>query len=105
MKKITVIISSVCLIAAVAQQLHADTTIPQLNTEIQAQLKQIQDTQNKQLVDLNTKLQAQIKQTQTQLQAQMASLNQQTQNQLLQVKTSLEKQTADLQKELTQLKK
>lgn len=88
---------------------HADGTVSpevvQLNTQIQAQLKQIQDSQQQQITTLNTQLQTQIQQMQAKLQEQIQTLNAQTQNQIKEVQTNLQTSINQVQEQVNQIKK
>lgn len=79
--------------AAGAQQ------IQQLNSQIQAQLQQIQEAQQKQMKELNTKIQTQLKQIKTDLDASIAKVNTQNQTQLKQVQEALQAQIKQIQAE------
>jgi DNA anti-recombination protein RmuC len=78
--------------------------IQQLNSQIQNQLKQLQEQQQQQLSTLNTQLQSQMKQIQSQLQNQIQTLNQQTQEQVKQLQSSLQEQIKQLQQAAAQPK-
>lgn len=79
-------ISSVCMAAedSVSKQ------VQMLNSQIQAQLHQLQETQQKQMKDLNIKVQAQLQQMQTNLEAEIQKANTQNQAQFKQIHDSLQ---------------
>ncbi len=60
-----------------------------LNTQIQTQIKALQDQQQQQIADLNTKLQAQIQKVQSDLQNQIQTANTQIQDQLKQIQAQI----------------
>lgn len=68
----------------------ASADVVQLNTEIQAQLKQMQAQYEQQMLTLNTQIQNQIKQLQADQQAALKSLNTQLQAQIQQVEKTLQ---------------
>lgn len=83
----------------------ADNTsaqIQMLNSQLQAQLQQMQDTQQKQIKELNTQLQKQLSTLQKDLQTKIETVNTQTQEQIKTLKTDLEKQIMQVYDEATQ---
>lgn len=71
---------------------YADDFTPgevKLNSQIQAQLKTMQEQQQQQLAALNAQLQAQIQKVQTELQQQIQTANTQIQDQLKQMQTQI----------------
>lgn len=63
-----------------------------LNSQIQSQLQQMQETQKKQNKDLNTQLQAQLKKVQTDIQKQINDGYAKTQDQIKTVQDNLQSQ-------------
>lgn len=61
--------------AASPEIIGASKQIQELNTQLQAQLKTIQETEEKQLQTLNKQLQAQMQEMQMNSQAQMQEMN------------------------------
>ncbi|MFZ4076431.1 MAG: hypothetical protein ACOYKA_00460 [Legionellaceae bacterium] len=83
----------------------ADNTsaqIQMLNSQLQAQLQQMQDTQQKQIKELNTQLQKQLSTLQKDLQTKIETVNTQTQEQMKTLKADLEKQIMQVYDEATQ---
>ena len=78
----------------------ADTTVAQLNTQIQAQLKTLQEQQQQQITTLNSQLQTQLQKLQTDLQTQIQTVNGQTQTQMKQMQTTLQQQIAQVQQDI-----
>lgn len=80
-------ISSVCMAA------DGDNTAKQiqlLNSQIQAQLQQLQESQQKQIKELNVKVQAQLQQAQTNLEAEIQKANTQNQVQFKQIQDNIQ---------------
>src|SRR5437588_5544259 len=90
-----------CFILFTPMTYAADaTSVVELNTQIQEQIKGLQDQQQQQLATLNTQLQAQIQKMQTDLQKQIQTVNSQTQEQMKQIQADLQKKIAELQKQI-----
>jgi DNA anti-recombination protein RmuC len=83
----------------------ANQQIVQLNTQIQAQLKQMNTQQQQQIDKLNAQLQAQIKQVQSTLQDLIQKSNTQTQTQIKQVQANLENEMKQLKAQVNAVKK
>jgi DNA anti-recombination protein RmuC len=81
-----------CFSSGLALADAASSQIQMLNSQIQAQLQQMQESQQKQLKTLNTQIQTQIKQLQSSLQDQMQTMNTSTQKQLQTMNTTLQQQ-------------
>lgn len=77
-----------------------ETNNPQLITEIQTQLKQMQEASDKQFATLNNQLQSQMQQLQQTLEAEILKANNDTQTQLKQT----QQQVVTLQQEVAALK-
>ena len=72
-----------------------------LNSQIQAQLQNVQQKQQQQIKTLNTQLQTQLKQMQSDLQAQIQKVNTQTQAQMKHMQTTLQQQIQQFQENAT----
>ena len=82
----------------------ADNTSQQvqlLNSQIQSQLQQIQDVQQKQMKDLNKQIQNQLKQMQTTLEEKIKTMNDTTQTQIKTLQTSLQQQVKQINDRVT----
>ena len=75
-----------------------------LNSQIQSQLQQIQETQQKQTKTMNTQIQAQLKQMQTDMQAQIQKSNSNNQDQIKAMQTQLQAQIKQVHDEATKAK-
>ena len=65
-----------------AEQNSASQQVQMLNSQIQVQLQQLQQTQQQQILDLNTKLQAQMQKIQTTLEQELQTMHSQVQDQI-----------------------
>lgn len=75
--------------------------IQMLNSQIQSQLQQIQETQKKQISDLNKQLQAQLKKVQMDIQKQINEGYSKTQDQIKTVQDNLQKQIKQVSLDVT----
>lgn len=89
MKKI---ITAILLSASFFSQAHAgdNDQLVQLNNKIQAQLKEMNDQQQKQIIQLNTQVNAQMQKLQADLQKTIADSNKNTLVQLQQLQTEIQ---------------
>ena len=96
MKKKTILVPIILSMMTYALAGHAEDNtsdqIQMLNSQIQAQLQQMQETQQKELKELNMQLQTQLKKMQTDLQEKIQTLNTQTQEQMKTMQTELQTQ-------------
>lgn len=89
---------------AYAAEDNVSKQIQQLNSQIQSQLQQIQETQQKQTKTMNTQIQAQLKQMQADLQAQIQKSNTNNQDQIKAMQTQLQTQIKQVHDEATKAK-
>ena len=85
---------SVNLYAADASS--ASQQVQLLNSQIQVQLQEMQQVQQKQVIELNTKLQAQLLKMQTTLEQQMQTMNQDLQAKMKTMQDNLTQQMQQL---------
>jgi t-SNARE complex subunit (syntaxin) len=78
--------------------------IQMLNSQIQAQLQQMQETQQKQIADLNTQVQGQLKKMKDELSAQIATLNTNYQADLKKMQNDLQAQIKQVQSDVVKAK-
>jgi DNA anti-recombination protein RmuC len=109
MKKIIQISACLMLIVSGVSVTYAEITgstdLVQLNTQLQAQMKQLQTDLQQQILTLNTQMQNQIKQMQATLQDQIQKLNTQLEGEIGQLKTGLQTQINQIQAEVNALQK
>lgn len=74
--------------------------IQMLNSQIQAQMQQMQEIQQKQVKEMNLKIQAQLKELQSTLQDQIQKVNTQNQTALKQLKDSFQAEINQLQDQI-----
>ena len=79
-------LSSVCM----ASDDNTAKQIQMLNSQIQAQLQQLQESQQKQIKELNVKIQAQLQQMQTNLEAEIQKVNTQNQAQFKKIQDNIQ---------------
>ncbi|PJD90731.1 MAG: hypothetical protein CK424_08675 [Legionella sp.] len=96
-KSLVVGVLSVIHINGLAAGPDSSQQVQQLNSQIQTQLQQIQETQQKQMKELNTKIQSQLQQMKKELDGQIQTVNTQTQKQLKQVQDTLQAQIKQVQ--------
>jgi TolA-binding protein len=90
---------------SVSSSLYAQGAAATLNSQIQAQLKQMQSIQNQQITNLNQQLQTQLAQSQSLLQGQIERLNKQIQQQLQDLNKGVQQEMQELRKECVLTKK
>ena len=78
--------------------------VQMLNSQIQVQLQQMQETSQKQLADVNTKVQGQLKQMKDELSAQIATLNSNYQADLKKMQSDLQAQIKQVQSDAMKAK-
>ncbi|HBI22470.1 MAG TPA: hypothetical protein DDY37_07825 [Legionella sp.] len=81
----------------------ASKQIQMLNSQIQSQLQQMQETQKKQNADLNTQIQAQLKKLQTDIQKKMNEGHAKTQDQIKTVQDNLQSQIKQVSEDITKI--
>lgn len=97
---LSILLTTACSVAFADDADSVAKQIQQLNTQIQSQLQQIQEHNQKDNKEFNTQIQAQFKQLQADTQAQMQKLNSQLLAEMKQLQTSTQAALQQLQKDM-----